>query len=170
MEIARAEPRVYRFSGQQLGAGSAPAMPPLPDTTCDPAQCEADERADDGGLHHYPDEVEETARRVEATNAANDEQPLLRAAGERRQDAGSDRGACGEVVPTGLVVRLGSARSAQHGDHAGKSTPVRRTVASQSRCRCSGSRAGRGTGTVRPPNVTQQPPARVAAVAAATTA
>jgi len=86
-------------------------MPSLPQEANSPTTTVTDHGADECAFDHDPDESPQSVRRIEPPNAANDEQPVIRAFHQSREDRRADRDAGGEVVAPSPVVRFGRARS-----------------------------------------------------------
>ena len=83
----------------------------LPQEAKCPTESEADECANGGCFHDNPHERPEPPSGIEAPNAAHDEEPVLSAAHERREDACRDRESGGKIVAPSTIIRLGAPRS-----------------------------------------------------------
>src|SRR5690348_7503175 len=87
-------------------ACSTPAVPLLPEESEGPADREAKKRPRKRCLRHDPDECPQPPGGIQPPNAADDEQPILSAAHERRKDPGPDREPRGNVLAAAAVERL----------------------------------------------------------------
>lgn len=91
---------------------SATTVPELPDIGKQPPNHESAESAYQQRLDHHPHEGEQAMGGIEPPNAADDEEPLLRASGECREDAPGDRHTRGKVVAARTIIRFGPALAA----------------------------------------------------------
>jgi hypothetical protein len=80
--------------------GSAATVPLLPTPPEQPSNDVPEDAPNKRGLGHDPHEGPEPPRGVEAPNAANDQEPVLGPAQERREDGDANGEAGGEIRAT----------------------------------------------------------------------